>query len=101
MFGVTGPNPLPYITMVSPGLAGRDGRPAMAPSGRINFIHLRQFRPDENARPVAQAVKIIAVLIVRAADDGAAHLLDELDVLVHVRLGNRPALVDRKSTRLN
>ena len=61
---------------------------------RIDFVHLRQFRPDENARPVAQAVKIIAVLVVRAADDGAAHFLDELDVLVHVRLGNRPALVE-------
>ena len=42
---------------------------------------------------VAQAVKIIAVLVMRAADDRRADFLDERNVLVHIRLGNRPALV--------
>src|SRR5579871_3177646 len=38
MFGVTGPNPLPYITMVSPGLAGREASPAIAPCGRTYVL---------------------------------------------------------------
>ena len=58
-----------------------------------DFVDLRNFRPDQNARLVAQAVKIIAVLVMRAADDRRAEFLDERDVLVQVRLGNRPALV--------
>ena len=62
---------------------------------RVDFVHLWNFRPDQNPGLVAQAVKIIAVLIMRATDDRAADFLDERNVLVQVRLGNRPALVAR------
>lgn len=34
MFGVTGPKPRPYRVMMSPGTAGREVSPAMAPTGR-------------------------------------------------------------------
>src|ERR1017187_1501287 len=34
IFGVTGPKPMPYRTISSPGWAGREVRPAIAPSGR-------------------------------------------------------------------
>src|SRR5438477_12538808 len=36
MSGVTGPKPRPYRTSVSPGLAGRDATPAIAPAGNAN-----------------------------------------------------------------
>ena len=59
-----------------------------------DLIHLRNFRPDHNARLVTKAVKIIAVLVVRATNHRAAHFLDKRDLLVQIRLGNRPALVE-------
>src|ERR1039458_10838898 len=34
IFGVTAPKPMPYRTISSPGWAGREVRPAIAPSGR-------------------------------------------------------------------
>src|SRR5436190_13330199 len=36
MFGVTGPKPIPYIRIVSPGCACRVGRPTIEPGGRTN-----------------------------------------------------------------
>jgi hypothetical protein len=42
MSGVTGPKPTPYITISSPGLAGREARPWMARTGRANV-------PSENS----------------------------------------------------
>src|SRR5689334_1365842 len=36
MSGSTGPKPSPYRTSVSPGLAGRDATPAIAPAGNAN-----------------------------------------------------------------
>ena len=59
---------------------------------RDDFVDLRDFRPHEYARPVAQAVKIIAVLVMAAADNRRADFQDQVDVLPQVRLGNRPAL---------
>src|ERR1039457_2542147 len=56
-------------------------------------VDLGNFRPDQNPGLVAQAVKIIAVLVVGAPDDRAAHFLDERNVLVQISLRNRPALV--------
>ena len=59
----------------------------------VDFVHLRNFRPDQDAGLVAQAVEIIAVLVMRAADARRADFLDERNVLVQVRVRNRPALV--------
>src|ERR1017187_6677168 len=56
-------------------------------------VDLGDFRPDQNPGLVAQAVEIITVLVMRTADDRAAHFLDERNVLVQIRFGNRPALV--------
>ena len=46
--------------------------------GRIrNVVHDGNFRPDHDARLVAQFVEIIVMLVVGGADYRAAHLLDQ------------------------
>ena len=54
-----------------------------------DFVNLRQLCPNQNARSIAQTVKIFAVLIVRAADDRAAKFLEQLYVLVLIGFRNR------------
>ena len=39
--GLTAPKPMPYRTMVSPALARREVRPAMAPGGRTDVLSVK------------------------------------------------------------
>src|ERR1039457_5275716 len=57
-------------------------------------VDLGNFRPDQDSGLVAQAVKIITVLVMRAPDDRRAYFLDERNVLIQIRIRNRPALVE-------
>ena len=58
----------------------------------LTAVDHRNLGPRQQAEPIADPVFVLAVLIVREADGGHAHLADDREILVLVGLGHRPGL---------